>query len=173
MEPKMRTTLSSLAIGAMLLPSVATKAEIVNVFVTPEEALVATIHAEGAQVYECKADSSGRLSWKFREPIATLMLDGKTVGRHFAGPSWELSDGSLVTGKVSGSAPGATASDIPHLRLEIASQRGAGQLSRVTTIHRLNTKGGLVQGACEKAGTFLNAPYSADYLFYKRAGDAT
>ena len=101
------------------------------------------------------------------------MIDGKTVGRHFAGPSWELTDGSLVTGKVSGSAPGATVADIPHLRLEVASQRGAEQLSRVTTIHRLNTKGGLVQGSCDKAGAFLNAPYSADYLFYKRTGDAT
>ncbi len=104
----MRTILSSLAIGAMMLPSVVTKAEIINVFVTPGEALVATIHAEGAQVYECKADAAGQLAWKFREPVATLMIDGKTVGRHFAGPSWELSDGSLVTGKVSGSAPGAT-----------------------------------------------------------------
>lgn len=169
----MRTILSTLAIGAMLLPSVVTKAEIVNVFVTPEETLVAKFHAEGAQIYECKADAAGRLSWKFREPIATLMVDGKTVGRHFAGPSWELSDGSLVTGKVSGSAPGGTVADIPHLRLEVASQRGTGQLSRVTTIHRLATKGGLVQGACDKAGAFLNAPYSADYLFYKRSGDAT
>ena len=121
----MRTILSSLAIGAMMLPSVVTKAEIINVFVTPGEALVATIHAEGAQVYECKADAAGQLAWKFREPVATLMIDGKTVGRHFAGPSWELSDGSLVTGKVSGSAPGATVADIPHLRLEVASQRGA------------------------------------------------
>jgi hypothetical protein len=173
MELTMRTILSSLAIGAMMLPSAVTKAEIINVFVTPGEALVATIHAEGAQVYECKADAAGQLAWKFREPVATLMIDGKTVGRHFAGPSWELTDGSLVTGMVSGSAPGATVADIPHLRLEIASQRGAGQLSRVTTIHRLNTRGGLVQGACDKAGAFLNAPYSADYLFYKRTGDAT
>ena len=94
-----------------------------------------------------RRDSS---AWQFREPIATLMIDGKTVGRHFAGPSWELTDGSLVTGKVSGSAPGATVADIPHLRLEVASQRGTGQLSRVTTIHRLNTKGGLVQGSCEQ-----------------------
>src|SRR5687767_9251802 len=137
MELTMRTILSSLAIGAMILPSAVTKAEIANVFVTPEEALVATIHAEGAQVYECKADAAGRLAWKFREPVATLMVDGKTVGRHFAGPSWELSDGSLVTGRVSGSSPGATTADIPLLRLEVASQSGTGQLSRVITIHRL------------------------------------
>ena len=65
------------------------------------ETLVATIHAQGAQVYECKADASGKLAWQFREPIATLLVDGKTVGRHYAGPNWELADGSAVAGKVS------------------------------------------------------------------------
>ena len=50
-----------------------------------------TLHAEGAQVYECKAGSDGKLAWAFREPIATLLLDGKTVGRHYAGPNWEHS----------------------------------------------------------------------------------
>ena len=55
-----------------------------------------TLHAEGAQVYECKADSDGKLAWQFREPVATLILDGKTMGRHFAGPSWELADGSSL-----------------------------------------------------------------------------
>ena len=31
-------------------------------------------HAEGAQVYECKADAAGKLGWQFREPIATLRI---------------------------------------------------------------------------------------------------
>ncbi len=35
-------------------------------------------------------------SWTFREPIATLLDDGKTVGRHYAGPNWEDNDGSAV-----------------------------------------------------------------------------
>jgi hypothetical protein len=30
--------------------------------------------------------------WTLREPIATLLLDGKTVGRHYAGPNWEHMD---------------------------------------------------------------------------------
>lgn len=169
----MRTIVSTLAVGVMMLPAVVTKAEVKTVFASPGEKLVASIHAQGAQVYECKADAAGKLVWQFREPIATLMVDGKTVGRHFAGPSWELSDGSAVTGKVSGRAPGATASDIPMLRLEVTSQRGSGLLSGATTIHRLNTKGGFVQGSCEQAGEFLNAPYSADYLFYTKSRSAT
>jgi len=48
---------------------------------------VATFHDQGAQIYECKADASGKFAWEFREPIATLLADGKTVGRHYAGPT--------------------------------------------------------------------------------------
>jgi hypothetical protein len=61
------------------------------------ETAIVTYHAEGAQIYECKADGDGKLSWVFREPIATLLLGGKTVGRHYTGPTWELTDGSAVT----------------------------------------------------------------------------
>ena len=45
-------------------------------------------------------------SGRFREPIATLLADGKTVGRHYAGPNWEHSDGSAVAAKVAGNVPG-------------------------------------------------------------------
>ena len=38
----------------------------------PGETVVLTVHAEGAQVYECKAGADGKLAWAFREPIATL-----------------------------------------------------------------------------------------------------
>jgi hypothetical protein len=61
-----------------------------------------TLHAEGAQIYECKAGRDGNLVWTFREPIAALMLDGRTVGRHYVGPTWEHIDGSRVQGKVIG-----------------------------------------------------------------------
>ena len=32
----------------------------------PGETIVATLHAEGAQVYECKAGNDGKLAWAFR-----------------------------------------------------------------------------------------------------------
>jgi hypothetical protein len=134
----------------------------------PGQTLVAIAHAQGAQVYECKAEASGRLAWAFREPVATLMIDGKTVGRHYAGPSWEMADGSAVVGKVAGRAPGATAQDIPLLKLEAVSHRGSGQLAGVATILRLNTQGGAAEGACEHAGAFLSVPYAAEYAFYRR-----
>src|SRR5260221_10821914 len=135
----------------------------------PGATVVLTVHAEGAQVYECKAGTDGKLAWTFREPIATLLVDGKTVGRHYAGPNWEYSDGSAVVGKVAGSAPGATANDIPWLKLEVTSRRGSGVLADVTTVQRINTRGGKHEGACEAVGSFLNVPYSADYVFLRKS----
>ena len=134
----------------------------------PGEAVVLRVHAEGAQVYECKAGVEGNLAWAFREPIATLIADGKTVGRHYAGPNWEHVDGSAVLGRTSGNAPGATPSDIPWLKLDVISRRGSGTLSDVTTVQRINTAGGVLHGTCEKAGMTHSAPYSADYVFLRK-----
>ena len=127
-----------------------------------------TAHAEGEQIYECKAGADGKLAWAFREPIATLFAEGKTVGRHYAGPSWEHVDGSAVVGKAAGNAPGKSAGDIPWLKLEVTAHRGSGTLAGVTTVQRTNTAGGVFSGACDKAGTFHSAPYSADYVFLKK-----
>jgi hypothetical protein len=143
-------------------------AQVPDAIAAPGETQVAKLHAEGAQVYECKADAAGKLAWAFREPIATLMADGKTVGRHYAGPNWEYSDGSAVVGKVTGNVPGTTAKDIPWLRLEAASHRGSGVLSGVTTVQRINTVGGTLSGACSNAGAFQSEPYSADYVFLRK-----
>ena len=130
---------------------------------------MASVHAVGSQVYECKSDpAAGTLTWQFREPIATLFISGKTVGRHYAGPNWELIDGSAVQGKVAGRAPAASANDIPLLKLAVATRRGEGRLTEVTTIQRINTKGGVAEGACNEAGAFLSVPYTADYAFFSK-----
>jgi hypothetical protein len=144
--------------------------QVPDAIAAPAETLIATAHAEGAQIYDCKADAGGQLVWQFREPIATLVIDGKTVGRHYAGPSWEMLDGSAVVGKQAARAPGATPQDIPWLKLDVASSRGTGRLSGVTTVQRLNTKGGVAAGRCDAAGAMLSVPYSADYAFLKKGG---
>ena len=131
---------------------------------------VATFQAEGAQIYECKVGSNGNLNWVFREPIATLLLNDKTVGRHYAGPTWEDMDGNAVTGKAVANAPGKTPNDIALLKLEVVSHRGSGTLANVATVLRLNTHGGVAQGACDKAGVFLSVPYSATYIFLRKGG---
>ncbi len=126
-----------------------------------------TFHAEGAQIYQCQPDPDGRLAWQLREPIATLLLEGKTVGRHYAGPRWEHVDGSAVQAKVVGMAPGATPNDIPWLELNVTLHLGQGAFSDVTSIRRINTEGGTAQGQCATAGVFLSVPYRADYVFLR------
>jgi hypothetical protein len=155
--------------AALSVAGPAVAAELPAAIAAPGEATVITLHAEGAQVYECKAGADGKLAWQFREPIATLFLDGKTVGRHYAGPNWEHMDGSAVTAKAAGNAPGATAKDIPWLKLAVSANRGSGILTGVTTVQRINTQGGKLDGACEKAGAFQSAPYAADYVFLKKS----
>ena len=134
----------------------------------PGETVLFEVHAEGAQIYECKVDAAGGLAWVFREPIATLFRDGKTVGRHFAGPQWEFSDGGSVSGKVEAKSPGDGPADIPWLKLTAASQSGQGALAGVATIQRIHTRGGGLAGSCETAGAFRSVPYSADYVFWKK-----
>jgi hypothetical protein len=163
-----RVTLALLLLTGSLVSARGAETPFPDAIAAPGETIVLSVHAEGAQVYECKAGPDGKPSWAFREPIATLLLDGKTIGRHYAGPSWEHSDGSAVVGKAVGSVPGATPNDIPWLKLEVISRRGSGILSGVTTVQRINTKGGKLEGACDKAGAFTSAPYSADYVFLRK-----
>ena len=164
----MRSTslLSILVLSILPLPVAA--AETPQGIAVPGGVLVATVQAAGSQVYECKRDAAGKLTWQFREPIATLMVEGKTVGRHYAGPTWEMTDGSAVDAKASGRAPGASASDIPLLKLDVAARRGEGKLAAITTIQRINTKGGVAGGACSSNGALLSVPYTADYAFYRK-----
>ncbi|WP_315741440.1 MULTISPECIES: DUF3455 domain-containing protein [unclassified Bradyrhizobium] len=165
----MRATPALLILVAALTGSArAGETTIPDALIAPGEKVVLTLHAEGAQVYECKTDKDGKLAWTFREPIATLMEDGKTVGRHYAGPNWEHQDGSVVTGRVVGTAIGATENDIAWLKLNAVGHRGDGVLANITTVQRVNTKGGVLEGACDAAGTYRSVPYSADYVFLRK-----
>jgi Protein of unknown function (DUF3455) len=163
----MRTASLSLGIVGSLFTGAAS-AQVPAAIAAPGESAVVTLHAEGAQIYECKAGTDGKLAWAFREPIATLLLDGKSVGRHFAGPSWEHIDGSAVVGKAVANVAGQTSGDIPWLKLEVTAHRGNGTLSGVTTVQRINTHGGVHAGGCDHAGALHSAPYSADYVFLKK-----
>jgi Protein of unknown function (DUF3455) len=131
---------------------------------------VVTVRAAGAQIYECTAGKDGKLTWVFREPIASLILDDNTVGRHYAGPTWEYADGSAVTGKAVGNAPAATANDVAWLKLEVVDRRGNGTLADVATVQRINSDGGVLAGACDQVDGLRSVPYSADYVFLRPGG---
>jgi uncharacterized protein DUF3455 len=133
------------------------------------QALVAEAHAKGFQVYTCK-NAGGKYNWTLKGPDAELLdKAGKNVGRHFAGPTWEWSDKSQVTGKMIASAPSPDADSIAWLLLAATGHSGEGILSKVTNIQRLNTKGGRAPaGGCDAAheSQETRAAYTADYFFY-------
>jgi hypothetical protein len=164
--------LFSLSVAAVALHAGDAPAQMPAAIAAADAAPVVTLHAEGAQIYECKTADDGKLAWAFREPIATLILGGKTVGRHYAGPNWEHMDGSIVQGKVAGNAPGATTNDIAWLKLDVVGHRGnsTGTFASVDIVQRINTSGGVLRGPCEQAGALRSAPYSADYVFLHKGG---
>lgn len=156
-------------LAALGLSSAASAQQLPAAVAAPGYSPVLSAHAEGAQLYDCVKGADGKLAWKFREPIASLLVDGKTVGRHYAGPKWENVDGSIVVAKTVGNAPGASANDIAWLKLEVTAHEGKkGILSDVAFVQRINTHGGVVTGACPKAGAFRSAPYSTEYVFLKK-----
>src|ERR687883_164325 len=50
----------------------------------------------GVQIYACKGSA-----WTLVAPRATLYgPNGRRIGTHFAGPTWQAKDGSRVVGRV-------------------------------------------------------------------------
>jgi hypothetical protein len=128
---------------------------------------VAQLQAAGAQIYICAKNATGGLNWTFREPVAALLEGGKTVGRHFVGPTWEFVDGSRVVGDPVSKAPGATAKDIPWMKLSVKDPPTFGPAAGATSVLRIDTKGGVFEGACESEGELHSEPYAATYIFVK------
>ncbi|MGB9402139.1 MAG: DUF3455 domain-containing protein [Candidatus Acidiferrales bacterium] len=133
------------------------------------EHLLLQVHARGDQIYTCKSDA-GQFTWALKAPDARLFdQKGKPFGKHFAGPSWEANDGSRVTGKAVANSPSPDADSVPWLLVTVVSHDGSGVLSRVTSIQRINTKGGKAPASgCDAShvGQEIRVAYSADYRFY-------
>jgi hypothetical protein len=127
------------------------------------------VHGQGDQIYTC-APSGAQFSWTLKAPDAQLYdKGGKPFGRHFAGPSWKADDGSQVTGKAAANSASPDADSIPWLLVKVVSRSGDGVLAQVTSIQRINTKGGKAPvGGCDSThvGQDRRVPYSADYVFF-------
>jgi hypothetical protein len=65
------------------------------------EELVFMARATGFQIYVCRPDANGKSAWTLKVPDAELFDEqGKSMGKHFGGPTWQLNDGSQITGKM-------------------------------------------------------------------------
>lgn len=131
--------------------------------------LLLQVHGVGTQTYTCQANA-GSYAWTLKAPDARLIgPNNQVVGRHFAGPTWELNDGSRIIGKVAASVPSPDPNAIPWLRLDVTKHEGEGKLSGVLSVQRLPTTGGKAPATgCDPAhsGAESRVPYQADYLFY-------
>ncbi len=134
--------------------------------------LTIAAHGAGAQVYECAAVGSDPTSyaWTLQGPEASLRYaEGKPLGRHYAGPTWEADDGSKVVGDVVAKAESPDPAAVPWLLLRAAQNSGTGVFAQVRFIQRLHTVGGRAPTTgCDRAyvGTRTRVDYSADYYFY-------
>jgi Protein of unknown function (DUF3455) len=136
---------------------------------SPNEHLLLQVHAEGDQIYFCNVDANP-IAWTLKAPAARLYgQDGQPFGEHFAGPSWKANDGSQITGKAAATVPSPDANSIPWLLVTVVSRSGQGGLANVTSVQRINTKGGKAPaGGCDAshAGQEIRVPYTADYVFF-------
>src|SRR3989449_5464148 len=135
------------------------------------ESLAMIVSAKGVQIYECRAkkDQAGTYEWAFVAPEADLFdTSGKKIGRHYAGPHWELTDGSKIAGTVKERVDSPRADAIPWLLLVAKSVGPQGSFSNITAIQRVNTIGGAApESDCSQStvGTTVRIPYTADYYF--------
>ena len=127
----------------------------------PHSRLLLRAVGSGDQVYGCV---NGH--WALKAPDAKLLnQEGSVIGRHFAGPTWQLNDGSWVKERAVAKqiAPDATA--VPWLLLE--SVDGTGRLATVRFIQRTGTHGEIrltVVVAKAQCAEFLTR---ATYSFYE------
>ena len=135
------------------------------------QALAFALTGRGVQIYECRAvpGEPNKFEWAFKAPEADLFnAQGQRIGRHFAGPTWELTDGSKVVGRVTAKADAPDGKGIPWLSLEAVQASGA-TLSKVQTIQRVDTTGGkapLTPADSTRVGQEARVEYTATYKFY-------
>ena len=135
------------------------------------EEVVLSAHAKGVQIYVCQPGADQKLAWTLNGPDAELLdAAGKTIGHHSIGPTWKHVDGSEVTGKVVAKQDAPKPDAIPWLLLTAVSHKGEGLFSKVTSIQRIHTQGGLFPAAntCDASanGKEVRSGYEADFYFY-------
>jgi hypothetical protein len=166
------TNLGTIACLIALTAGSATAQSIPSELQVPNgQTLLSTVQAEGDQIYICQASSTNpeQFEWVLKAPEAVLLQNGKPIGKHYGGPTWESNDGSKIVGQVKNKVNAPQADAIPWLLLEVKSNQGNGSLSEVNWVQRIRTSGGKAPTTgCDRStsNTTVRVGYSADYLFY-------
>ena len=83
----------SLLLSLAALSSIAATEPSEKLRPTANEQMAFVLAAQGVQIYTCKPSPKdpNAYAWSFVAPEATLLERGASVGRHYAGPTWESS----------------------------------------------------------------------------------
>src|SRR5207237_289572 len=96
-----------------------------NLKVPDGEVLLLQAYGKGVQIYVCPVSAATKPT-----PHAILLKDdgdeGELVAIHFAGPTWQATDGSKVVGQVVEHAPAPDPDGVDWLLLEAKSNEGSG-----------------------------------------------
>ena len=151
-----------LVLGGIALPAAAET--------PPAKAPALEAFAEGVQIYGC-TETNGAFAWMLKGPEASLHdAKGAVIGKHFAGPTWQATDGSKVVGELVQSTPAPQPGAVAWLLLHAKSHDGPGAMADVAYIVRTHTKGGAAPSTgCDAAHADAESRvlYSATYLFFR------
>ncbi len=167
----MRVLVLSLVVAAVSLPALHALQAGASIDVPAGTSVVLQATGDGVQIYTC-TDAPGGAKWVLKAPDAKLLdASGKTIGSHFAGPTWKLADGSQVQGELVASRAAPGNGSVAWLLLRAKAGTGKGSLANVAFIRRTETHGGVApQSGCETsqdAGKTVRVPYTATYTFYR------
>jgi hypothetical protein len=136
-----------------------------------DQSLVLEALATGVQIYECSRRADSTYEWSFKAPEALLFTgSGQSLGKHYGGPTWESNDGSTVVAAVKTRDPGPDSTAIPWLLLNAKTNTGSGAFTRIKSIQRVATVGGLAPVEACTANSLkqvARVPYTATYYFYR------
>jgi Protein of unknown function (DUF3455) len=140
-----------------------------NVDAPPGAKLIVRAAAQGVQIYKCQK-IDGEYHWVFSAPKAALFDPaGQQIGTHFAGPTWQMQDGSKIVGELVSQVPATDPHAIAWLLLRVKSHDGNGVLSDVNLVRRIDTLGGAAPATgcdADHDSSQVRMRYMASYLFY-------
>jgi hypothetical protein len=135
-------------------------------------ALAFQYSARGEQIYQCNL-ANDVYQWRLTGPRADLFdANAAKVGKHYAGPTWEAADGSVIRGKVVATQKAPDGVSVAWLLLSVVGHEGQGRMGDIAYVRRIDTKGGAAPQtpcAAEQSGQTSGSPYEANYLFYRTA----
>jgi hypothetical protein len=171
MKTRMNLLMTALALAGCATAPTGTAPEKLTPPANSELTMI--VPAKGVQIYECRAGKDpAQYEWAFVAPEAELFdtRGRRMIGRHGAGPSWQSSDGSKIVGTVKERADAPVSDAIPWLLLAARSTGSPGAFSKVTSVQRVNTAGGVAPASgcsAQTTGTIARVPYTADYYFFE------